>query len=195
MKICLATNNAYKVQEIKSLLNQKYKIISLKDINCLEELPETQNTLEGNSLQKAEYIYNNFHINALADDTGLEVVDLDGAPGVHSARYGGDNKSNKDNINLLLLNLKNKKNRAGQFRTIITLILEGKVRQFEGIVKGRIAFQRKGTKGFGYDSIFVPDGHDLTFAEMEPIEKNRISHRGIAIKKLVEYLNKISHHK
>lgn len=192
MKICLATNNPHKVQEIKALLNQRYEIVSLRDINCLEMLPENQKTLEGNSLQKAEYIYKNYQINALADDTGLEVIALDGAPGVLSARYAGNNKSSEDNINLLLSNLKDEKSRKAQFRTIITLILEGKVKQFEGIVKGQVIKERRGSKGFGYDSVFVPDGYESTFAEMDAEEKNEISHRGIAIRKLVEYLNKYS---
>lgn len=192
MKICLATNNPHKVQEIKALLNQRYEIVSLRDINCQEELPENQKTLEGNSLQKAEYIYKNYQINALADDTGLELIALDGAPGVLSARYAGNNKSSEDNINLLLSNLKDEKSRKAQFRTIITLILEGKVKQFEGIVKGQVIKERRGSKGFGYDSVFVPDGYESTFAEMDAEEKNEISHRGIAIRKLGEYLNKYS---
>jgi XTP/dITP diphosphohydrolase len=189
MKICLATNNPHKVQEIKALLKQKFVILTLNEIGCQEELPENQKTLEGNSLQKAEFINKKFNINALADDTGLEVIDLDGAPGVLSARYAGDHKNDEDNIHLLLKNLREKINRKAQFRTIITLILEGKIKQFEGIVKGNIISEKRGRKGFGYDSVFVPEGFERTFAEMEPEEKNLISHRGKAIRKLVEYLN------
>lgn len=189
MKICLATNNPHKVQEIKYILKNSIQIISLADIQCFEELPETQKTLEGNSLQKAEYIYKNYNVNSVADDTGLEVVALDGAPGVYSAMYAGNQRSNEDNISLLLKNLEGNNIRKAQFRTIITLIINGKIKQFEGIVKGEIIKEKKGIKGFGYDSVFVPEGFYKTFAEMTEEEKNKISHRGIAIRKLAEYLN------
>lgn len=195
MKICLATNNPHKVEEINSLLTEGIQLLTLKDINCHQELPENQNTLEGNSLEKAEYIFHHYNINSLADDTGLEVFSLDGAPGVYSARFAGDHKNNEDNIDLLLDKLKTQSNRTAQFRTIITLIIEKKVLQFEGIVKGDIILERRGTNGFGYDSVFIPVGKNKTFAEMNMDEKNEISHRGIAIRKLVEYLNNIDHTK
>jgi XTP/dITP diphosphohydrolase len=189
MKICLATNNEHKVAEIKSILKDSIEIINLKSINCLEQLPETQNTLEGNSLQKAGYIFRNYNVNALADDTGLEVFSLDGAPGVFSAMYAGNHRNNEDNMSLLIKNLVEKDNRKAQFRTIITLIVEGKINQFEGVVRGEIIKEKKGTQGFGYDSVFLPDGFDKTFGEMNEEEKNKISHRGIAIRKLAEFLN------
>lgn len=191
MKICLATNNFNKVQEIKSILNNRIEILSLADINCTEELPETQKTLEGNSLQKADYIHKNYHVNSLADDTGLEVFSLDGAPGVFSAMYAGNHRSNEDNMALLLNNLKEKENRKAQFKTIITLIINGRIRQFEGVVMGKITEEKRGSHGFGYDPVFLPDGFQKTFGEMSEEEKNKISHRGIAIRKLATYLNSL----
>ncbi|MDQ3395545.1 MAG: RdgB/HAM1 family non-canonical purine NTP pyrophosphatase [Bacteroidota bacterium] len=189
MKICIASNNPHKVQEIKSILNNRFEIISLEGINCTDELPETQKTLEGNSLQKAEYIFKKFKVNALADDTGLEVVSLDGAPGVDSAMYAGNHRNNEGNISLLLKNLEGKTNRKAQFRTIISLIINGRTKQFEGVVKGEIIKEKRGNQGFGYDAIFMPSGCQKTFGEMGEEEKNKISHRGIAIRKLAQYLN------
>ncbi|UII33400.1 non-canonical purine NTP diphosphatase [Fulvivirga ulvae] len=189
MEICFATNNTNKINEIKRLLPSHIRLVSLADIGCDEELREDQKTLEGNSHQKADYVYKNYKVSCFADDTGLEVFALDGEPGVRSARYAGEIRSNEDNINLLLKNLEGSENRKAQFRTVVTLILNGKVRQFEGIVRGEIIKERIGTDGFGYDPVFIPKGYDKTFAQMNIEEKNLISHRGIAIRKLIEYLS------
>jgi XTP/dITP diphosphohydrolase len=191
MEICFATNNIKKVEEIDNLLAHDYKLLTLKQVGCDEELPETQDTLEGNSLQKAEYVYKNYKKSCFADDTGLEVAALNGEPGVYSARYAGSQRNNEDNINRLLENLAGVNNREARFRTVITLILDGKVEQFEGIVDGTIIAQRRGGEGFGYDPVFQPKGYEQTFAEMTLNEKNKISHRAIAIKKLVDFLNKL----
>lgn len=188
-ELCFATNNKHKIAEVSQMLEGKYKLLSLEEIGCHVELPEEQDTLEGNSRQKAEYVWHNFNISCFADDTGLEVEALDDAPGVYSARYAGPQRSDSDNIQLLLRSLENKQNRKARFRTCITLILNGQEHQFEGIVEGSIAKQWQGNKGFGYDPVFVPDGYNHTFAEMSPEEKNAISHRGRAIQKLVDFLN------
>lgn len=190
MKICFATNNAHKLQEIRELLGNEFEVMGLLDIGCREELPENQKTLEGNSMEKAEYVYQNYGVSCFADDTGLEVFALDGAPGVYSARYAGPQKNSNDNIALLLSELENADNRNAQFRTVITLIHLGKAKQFEGTVKGRIIEETRGSGGFGYDPIFVPSGQKLTFAEMDSGQKNKVSHRGNAIRKLVEFLKK-----
>lgn len=192
MKICLATKNLNKLEEIKSKLGSGFEVLCLSDFGDEEELPEHQKTLEGNSLEKAEYIYKKYKINCVADDTGLEVVALDGAPGVLSARYAGEQKSSEDNIDLLLKNLEGVQDRRAQFRTVITLIRNGRTKQFEGVVQGKIAAQKLGRNGFGYDPVFIPKGHDISFAEMSLDEKNLISHRGIAIDKLVKFLQKHS---
>lgn len=191
MKICFATNNRNKVEEINKLLGDKYEVLSLEDIGCQDELPETKDTLEGNSLQKARYVYEKFQVNCFADDTGLEVEALGGEPGVYSAMYAGPQRNNEDNIRLLLKNLEGKSNRRARFRTVISLIIDGKTEQLEGIVEGRIISEMKGEKGFGYDPVFVPDGYSVTFAQMSMDEKNKISHRGHAIRKLVKYLQEI----
>lgn len=188
MKICFATNNQNKLKEIKSAVST-IEIVGLASINCSEELPENQKTLEGNSLEKANYIAHNYAINCFADDTGLEVEALDGAPGVYSARYAGEHNDSEANMELLLQNMKGQINRKAQFKTVITLILEGKTYQFEGIAKGEITEARVGVDGFGYDPIFRPEGYELTFAEMSMEDKNKISHRGIAVRKLVQFLN------
>ena len=190
MKLCFATNNAYKIEEIHNLLEGKFDILSLEDIGCREELPENQTTLEGNSLEKAMYVWENFSVNCFADDTGLEVEALNGEPGVYSARYAGLQRKAEDNMNLLLKNLQGQTNRKARFRTSITLILKGKVHQFEGVVNGHIEEKPRGTQGFGYDPLFVPDGHTRTFAEMDLTEKGTLSHRGKAIEALVAFLNK-----
>ena len=187
-KLCFATNNAHKLEEIQAILGDSFELLSLNDINCKEELPETGNTLEANSLQKAKYLYDNYQVDCFADDTGLEVQALGGEPGVYSARYAGGQRSHADNINLLLKNLVGITNRSARFRTVITLIQNGKVTQFEGIVNGKIIDELKGTQGFGYDPIFIPEGYDRTFAEMDLIEKGVISHRGRAFQQLVEFL-------
>lgn len=191
MKICFATNNKHKIKEIAKLLEGKIELLSLEDIGCEEELPENQKTLEGNSLQKAEYVCKKYNINCFADDTGLEVIALDGEPGVYSARYAGKERDSMKNMQLLLEKLQDKENRKAQFRTVISLCLDGKMKQFEGIVKGSIIREFKGNEGFGYDPIFVPEGYEQTFAEMSLEEKNKISHRGIAVKKLAEFLNEV----
>lgn len=189
MDICFATNNSNKINEIRRLLPSHIRLVSLADIGCIEELREDQATLEGNSHQKAEYVFRKYNISCFADDTGLEVFALDGEPGVRSARYAGEARNNDDNINLLLEKLRRHENRSAQFRTVVTLIHNGKTTQFEGIAKGKIIKERQGTDGFGYDSVFVPKGFDKTFAQMTVEEKNQISHRGIAIRKLIEYLS------
>ena len=186
--LCFATNNAHKLEEIQAILGDSFELLSLNDIHCKEELPETGNTLEANSLQKAKYLYDNYQVDCFADDTGLEVHALGGEPGVYSARYAGLQRSHADNVNLLLKNLVNKPDRSARFRTVITLIQNEKVTQFEGIVNGKIVEDLRGTEGFGYDPIFIPEGYDRTFAEMSLLEKGKISHRGRAFRKLVEFL-------
>lgn len=170
------------------MLEGKYKLLSLEEIGCHDELAEEQDTLEGNSRQKAMYVWENYKVNCFADDTGLEVAALGGAPGVYSARYAGPQRDNNDNIKHLLQNLVGKANREAQFRTCITLILNGQEQQFEGIVTGHITEEWKGDKGFGYDPVFIPAGYTKTFAEMDASEKNVISHRGIATQKLINFL-------
>lgn len=172
------------------MLGENWEIGGLEELDFHEELPERQKTLEGNSLEKAEYLYKKFKVNCFADDTGLEVHALDGAPGVYSARYAGPQKNNEENIDLLLEKLRGKSSRKAQFRTVITLVLNGKTRQFEGLIKGAIARERKGSQGFGYDAIFVPEGYAKSFAEMSLQEKNQISHRAKAVQKLVAFLKK-----
>jgi XTP/dITP diphosphohydrolase len=187
-KLCFATNNAHKLEEIQAILGDSFELLSLKDIGCAEELPETGNTLEANSLQKAQYLYDHYQVNCFADDSGLEVHALGGEPGVDSAHYAGEQRSHADNNTLLLNNLQDKTDRTAQFRAVITLIQNGVVNQFEGVVKGQIVKDYKGTGGFGYDPIFVPDGYDRTFAEMDLVEKTKISHRGRSFEKLVAFL-------
>lgn len=190
MELCFASNNEHKLSEIRPLLEPDFRILSLSEIGCFEELEETQNTLEGNSFQKADYVFRKYNLPCIADDSGLEVEALDGEPGVYSARYAGPQRNNDDNMNLLLKKLSDKKNRTAQFRTIITLIGLGPTQLFEGIVKGEIISDKRGTKGFGYDPIFQPSGFDKTFAEMELDEKNKFSHRARAIQKLIAFLKK-----
>ncbi len=190
-EICFATNNKNKIAEVSQMLEGKYKLLSLEAIGCHVELPEEQDTLEGNSRQKARYVWENYRENCFADDTGLEVAALDGAPGVYSARYAGPQRDNNDNIRHLLQNMEGRANRAAQFRTYITLILDGQEHQFEGIVTGHITETWKGNKGFGYDPVFIPAGYSKTFAEMDASEKNAISHRGIAMQKLISFLKNL----
>ncbi|MBN2348238.1 MAG: non-canonical purine NTP diphosphatase [Bacteroidales bacterium] len=189
MKLVFATNNPFKFREIKELLKSNLKLLTLKDINVSEEIPETHDTIEENAVEKAQYIYNKYHIDCFADDTGLEIEALNGEPGVYSARYAGKNCTFDDNINKVLENLKDSTNRRARFRTVIALVIKGKINLFEGVVNGSILTYRKGTNGFGYDPIFVPENFEKTFAEMALDEKNKVSHRTLAIKKLISYLN------
>ena len=186
-KLVFATHNAHKLEELRAILKD-YNIIGLNDINCHEDIVEDADTLEGNAKIKADYVTNNYHIDCFADDTGLEVDALDGAPGVYSARYAGEGCSYQDNVNKLLEALKGVENRKARFRTVIALNLNGKQYTFEGKVEGVITTEQHGEKGFGYDPIFRPDGFDQTFAEMSMDVKNQISHRGRATQKLVEFL-------
>ena len=187
-KLVVATNNAHKLEEIAAILGDEMELFSLKDINCHAEIPETADTLEGNARQKAMYIYENYGMDCFADDTGLEVDALNGAPGVFSARYAGDGHDSEANMQKLLKELKGNENRKAQFRTAICLIMEGKEYLFEGIVKGEIIEEKRGGAGFGYDPIFVPEGYEQTFAELGNDIKNTISHRARAVEKLCKFL-------
>ena len=187
-KMVVATNNAHKLKEIAAILGQEIELLSLKDIQCFADIPETADTLEGNARQKAMYIYENYGMDCFADDTGLEVEALGGAPGVFSARYAGEGHDSEDNMQKLLKELAGKENRKAQFRTVICLIRNGKEHLFEGIVKGEIIQEKRGGEGFGYDPIFVPEGYDLTFAELGDDVKNTISHRARAVEKLCQFL-------
>lgn len=187
-KMVVATNNAHKLKEIAAILGQEIELLSLKDIQCFADIPETADTLEGNARQKAMYIYENYGMDCFADDTGLEVEALGGAPGVFSARYAGEGHDSEANMQKLLKELAGKENRKAQFRTVICLIINGKEHLFEGIVKGEIIQEKRGGEGFGYDPIFVPEGYDLTFAELGDDVKNTISHRARAVEKLCQFL-------
>lgn len=189
MILCFATNNSHKLSEVSQLIRKEFQIVSLQEIGCTEEIPEDHDTIAENSKAKAEYVHINYGVNCFADDTGLEVEALSGEPGVYSARFAGPDKNDDDNISLLLKKLNGKMNRAARFRTVITLIIDGSIRQFEGIIKGNIIEQKAGSYGFGYDPVFMPEGYSLTFGQMSSVEKNRISHRAIATRKLVDYLN------
>ncbi len=191
MKLVFATNNLNKLREVQEMLPQSIELLSLKDINCFEEIEETATTLEGNAKIKADHITNNYNYNCFADDTGLEVEALQGEPGVYSARYAGEPANAENNMNKLLQNLDNKDNRKAQFRTSICLNLDGKQFLFDGICKGDILSEKKGEQGFGYDPIFQPEGYSLSFAEMNSSDKNAISHRGLAIQKLVDFLKNL----
>jgi|ERR1700741_938304 len=191
MQLVFATANKNKALEIGKLLPPEIKVLTLLDIHITEEIPETAGTIEGNALQKAKYVFIRSGINCFADDTGLEVEALNGAPGVDTAYYGGPQKNADDNMNKLILELKNKVNRKAQFKTIIALVINGEEYVFEGIIKGEIAREKRGEKGFGYDPVFIPEGHSRTFAEMETDEKNHISHRAIATQKLIRFLNRV----
>ena len=187
-KMVVATNNAHKLKEIAAILGQEIELLSLKDIQCFADIPETADTLEGNARQKAMYIYENYGMDCFADDTGLEVEALGGAPGVFSARYAGEGHDSEANMQKLLKEMAGKENRKAQFRTVICLIRNGKEHLFEGIVKGEIIQEKRGGEGFGYDPIFVPEGYDLTFAELGDDVKNTISHRARAVEKLCQFL-------
>ncbi|MGE5427984.1 MAG: non-canonical purine NTP diphosphatase [Methylococcaceae bacterium] len=192
MKLVFATNNQHKLHEISHLLNGSIELLSLNDIGCDEDIPEDQPTLEGNAAQKSFFVYNKYGVNCFADDTGLEIEALNGEPGVYSARYAGEAKKSEDNIDLVLDKLSIINNRKARFRTVISLVIEGRETQFEGIVEGHILRERRGTTGFGYDPIFQPEESNLSFAEMSLAEKNKISHRGRAVQKLVEYLMQLT---
>lgn len=192
IKLIFATNNQHKLEEVSHLIKDNYKILSLKDINCFEEIPETSDTIKGNASQKSHYIFDKFVIDCFADDTGLEIESLDGRPGVYSARYAGEEHNFEKNMNKVLAEMNGITNRKARFKTVISLILNGKENFFEGIINGIILTEKRGQEGFGYDPIFQPDGFDKSFAEMDLEEKNKISHRAIAIKNLVNYLNEIS---
>lgn len=187
IKLVFATNNANKLAEVKAMLTN-FEIVSLKDIGCYDDIPETAETLEGNAILKADYITKNFGLNCFADDTGLEVEALNMEPGVYSARYAGGERSSEANMQKLLSELEDKSNRTAQFRTAVALNLDGKQYVFEGICKGEILEEKTGTQGFGYDPIFKPKNYDQSFAEMSMEEKGKISHRGLAVQKLVDFL-------
>ena len=188
-KLVFATNNAHKLEEVAAILGDQVELLSLNDIGCQADIPETAETLEGNALLKSSYIYKNYHLDCFADDTGLEVETLNGAPGVYSARYaGGEGHDAHANMLKLLHELDGKENRKAQFRTAISLILEGKEYLFEGVIKGEIIKEKRGDSGFGYDPIFKPEGYDRTFAELGNDIKNQISHRALAVQKLCEFL-------
>ena len=192
MKIVFATNNPNKLKEIQSLIPKEIEIISLKEIGCNEDIPETGDTLKANAFQKAQYIKDNFNYDCFADDTGLEIDELNGDPGVYSARYAGPERNANANMNKILNELKGKKNRKAQFRTAIALILKGEEHLFEGKVEGYISKDKQGNEGFGYDPIFIPENNTRSFAQMSMQEKGAISHRGRAVNKLVAYLNNLS---
>lgn len=188
--LVFATNNAHKLEEVRAILGNDFQIASLKEIGCHDDIPETADTLEGNAMQKAQYIKDKFGMDCFADDTGLEVEALNNAPGVFSARYAGPGHDSEANMKKLLHEMEGKENRKARFRTVITLLLDGKEYTFEGIVKGNIIEEKRGDSGFGYDPIFVPEGYDLTFAELGNDIKNKISHRAEAVKKLSAFLKK-----
>lgn len=190
--LVFATSNKNKIKEIQALIPERIKLLGLDDIQCTEEIPETQPTIEGNAAQKAFYVYEKFHHNCFADDTGLEVEALDNRPGVLSARYAGEAKNASDNMDKLLEELKNETNRNARFKTIISLVIDGEETLFEGIVEGTILKEKRGENGFGYDPVFLPKGSNRSFAEMNLSEKNKISHRALAVNKLVAYLNEVS---
>ena len=189
MKLVFATNNRHKLEEVQKMLPNSIQLLSLKEIDCFDDIEETAMTLEGNASLKADYITEKYGYGCFADDTGLEVNSLNGDPGVFSARYAGKHGDSEKNMQKVLENLADKKDRTAQFRTVIALNLNNEQVFFEGICKGEIITEKSGKEGFGYDPIFKPKGHSLTFAEMTSEEKNKISHRGIAVDKLVHFLN------
>lgn len=191
MQLVFATNNLNKLKEVQLLIPDHIKLLSLKDIGCFEDVPETQLTIEGNAIQKVEYIKANYSYECFADDTGLEVETLNGEPGVFSARYAGEQRDSNDNMDRLLQNLEEKSNRNAQFKTVIALHLNNNLETFTGICKGKITKTKHGDKGFGYDPIFRAEGYDKTFAEISLEEKNEIGHRGKAVRLLVDFLNSI----
>ena len=189
MTLTFATSNKNKAKELNALLNSNINIQTLVDIGFNGDIPETSDTLEGNALLKAKFVTNNFNLDCFADDTGLEITVLNGSPGVYSARYAGEEKSSDKNMDKVLREMEGALDRTAQFRTVISLIINNKEYLFEGICKGEITQEKSGSDGFGYDPIFKPEGYEVTFAEMSLEEKNKISHRGIAVRKLVDFLN------
>lgn len=187
-EIVFATNNPHKLEEARAILNGKVTVLSLSDINCHDDIPETADTLEGNALIKVHWVKDKYGYDCFADDTGLMVDALNGAPGVYSARYAGEHCSPADNIALLLQKLKGEENRSAKFKTVVALIFDGKEYLFDGEVNGRIAYDYCGNSGFGYDPVFIPENSSLSFAEMTPEDKNKISHRGRAMSKLASFL-------
>jgi len=192
IELVFATNNRHKLNELSKLAGEEFHLLSLKDINCFDDIPETADTLEGNAAIKAQFVWEKFGINCFADDTGLEVDALNGQPGVYSARYAGEDQNSEANLSKVLEELTGNANRKARFRTVICLIIDGKEYYFEGIVNGNLLSDRQGKEGFGYDPIFVPVGYDKTFAEMDMEVKNKISHRGIATEKLIAFLKSYS---
>ena len=191
MQLVFATNNLNKLNEVQKLIPDTIQLLSLKDIGCFEDIPETQDTIEGNAIQKAEYVKQHYGYDCFADDTGLEVESLQGAPGVFSARYAGPQRDANDNMDKLLLNLKDKPNRNAHFKTVIALVLNGTLNTFTGICEGCITETKYGDSGFGYDPIFKANGYDKTFAEITLEEKNSIGHRGKAVSQLISFLNNL----
>lgn len=190
MKLIFATHNKNKLKEVQALMPESIELLSLDDIGCFEDIPETADTIDGNAILKADYVMEHYRQDCFADDTGLEVEALNGAPGVYSARYAGEDKSSEDNVSKLLEELEGKETRRAQFKTVIALNLDGHQYLFQGICTGTITREIRGAKGFGYDPVFQPDGSDKTFAEMSLEEKAVMSHRGIALRDLIEYLSK-----
>lgn len=189
MKLVFASNNKNKIKEIQSILNGSIQLLSLEEIGCHEEIPETADTIEGNAILKANYVTEKFGYDCFADDTGLEVTALNGAPGVYSARYAGEQKNADDNMDKLLDALKNEENRSAQFKTVIALNLNGEQHLFTGLAKGKIILEKTGKNGFGYDPIFQPENYNETFAELSSEIKNKISHRALATEQLIDFLN------
>ncbi|MCA0153680.1 non-canonical purine NTP diphosphatase [Winogradskyella vincentii] len=188
MQLVFATNNPNKIKEVQALVPQHIKLLSLSDILCIEDIPETTGTIEGNAKQKADHIKNHYGYDCFADDTGLEVEALNGEPGVDTAHYAGPQRDANDNMDKLLDNLKDKPNRNAQFKTVIALHLNGNYHEFTGICKGEITLKKQGDQGFGYDPVFRPQGYEQTFAEISLAEKNKIGHRGLAVKQLINFL-------
>lgn len=192
MKLVFATNNKNKIKEVQSLLPEGIHLLSLEEIGCHEDIPETSPTIEGNAIQKAEYVKEKYGYDCFADDTGLEVEALNGAPGVYSARYAGEEKSSEANIGKLLSEMEGEEDRSARFKTVIALYLNDQLHTFTGICSGNIIFERKGLQGFGYDPVFQPEGKSVTFAEMDLTEKSEISHRARAIRKLIDFLDHLN---
>jgi len=191
MKLVFASNNLNKIKEIQQLVPSSIQIVSLQDIGCIEDIPETADTIEGNAILKANYVTEKYGLNCFADDSGLEVDALNGAPGVYSARYAGEPKNDDNNMNKLLSNLKDKANKKANFKTVICLNINGEQHLFTGIINGKIIDEKVGNNGFGYDPIFVAEGYSKTFAELSMNEKTNISHRGLAVKQLVDFCSKL----